>query len=151
MIRMSKESDYGILLLTQLAGLSGGLVFSARELSERTRVPLPMVSKILKTLAREGVLASQRGAKGGYVLARNPAEISIAEVIDALEGPFALTECIEHPGDCYQEAICGVRRNWQTINRKVKEALEDISLAEMSQPLKDRLVPLHSDEARLIG
>lgn len=148
MIRMSKETDYGILLLTHFADTPEAGVFSARELASETGVPLPMVSKILKNLVRRGMLNSLRGAKGGYYLTRQPEEISIAEVIRALDGPLALTECIEHPGDCRQEPTCRVRKNWAILNRTVKTALEGITLAEMSQPLPERLVALQSGEAR---
>ncbi len=146
MIRLSKETDYGILLLTSLASTPEMLVFSARELSEETRVPLPMVSKVLKTLAREGVLVSHRGAKGGYALAERPEKSSIGQVIAAMEGPVALTECIDHPGDCRQEPTCRVRKNWAKINQRVMDSLESITLAEMTAPLGDRLV--HIDGAR---
>lgn len=148
MIRMSKETDYGILLLTQFARVAETSVLSARELANETRVPLPTVSKILKGLARGGVLNSQRGARGGYTLARTPDQISIADVIVAMEGPVALTECVEHPGDCLQEHVCGNRRNWEVINQAVLLALRRISLAEMARPLGDQLVTLSTgDEA----
>jgi len=133
MIRITKQTDYGIVLLTYLAGHTERL-FNAPELAAETHLPLPMVSKILKVLAREGMLASHRGVKGGYSLARLPEEISMAEIIAALEGPIALTECIEVSGDCSHESLCRVRSNWQRINQAVRGALEEISLAEMAQP-----------------
>lgn len=147
MIRLSKETDYGILLLAYLAAVPEVMVFSARDLSAETRVPLPMVSKVLKALAREGVLVSQRGPKGGYALARRPEKISIAEVIAAMEGPVALTECIEHPGDCVQEPTCQVRRNWAMINERVRASLHGITLAEMALPLGDHLVNIEAGGA----
>ncbi len=143
MIRLSKETDYGILLLTCLAQTADALIFSARELASETGVPLPMVSKVLKALARQGVLTSQRGPKGGYALAQRPEQISIGRVIAAMEGPVALTECIEHPGDCVQEPTCRVRRNWATINQRVLASLDSITLAEMAEPLvADRLIQI---------
>jgi FeS assembly SUF system regulator len=134
MIRITKQTDYGIVLLTHLAA-HAERQFNAPDLAAEANLPLPMVSKILKLLAREGVLASHRGVKGGYSLARLPEEISMADVIAALEGPIALTECIQVQGDCSHEPICRVRSNWQRINAAVREALEGITLAEMTHPL----------------
>ncbi len=146
MIRMSKETDYGILLLTHFARVPQELIFSARELSEVTGVPLPMVSKILKMLARSDLLVSQRGAKGGYALAKRPAEITIVDVLMAMEGTVALTECIDQPGDCRQEPTCRVRENWEIINERVLVALREITLAEMCSPISGALVSLDTDE-----
>ena len=97
----------------------------------------------MKELTREGLLVSQRGTRGGYSLARRPEEISVAEVIAALEGPIALTECSAHPGVCQQESSCHVRSPWQRINRTIHETLEGIRLSDLmpgSEP--GTLVPL---------
>ena len=94
MIRMTKQTDYGFVLLTRLAAEPERVV-NAPDLAAETRLPLPMVSKILKLLARRGLLRSHRGVKGGYALARRPAEIHAAEILRALEGPVALTVCID--------------------------------------------------------
>ncbi|MGH9340001.1 MAG: SUF system Fe-S cluster assembly regulator [Acidobacteriota bacterium] len=141
---MSKQTDYGILLLTHFARNGEGSTYSARGLALEAHLPVPMVSKILKLLAREGLLVSQRGAKGGYALARRAEKISIAEIISAMEGPIAMTECVDAPGDCRQEPTCAVRSNWQKINRVVSEALGQISLSDMTTPLTNRLVALSS-------
>jgi FeS assembly SUF system regulator len=134
MLRMTKQTDYGIVLMTHLAQSAAGQ-FSAPELAEALRIPPPMVSKILKLLARDGLLVSHRGVRGGYALARPPAEISVAQVIAALEGSLAMTECGETDhGDCLREPFCAVRGNWQVINRVVRQALESITLAEMARP-----------------
>jgi FeS assembly SUF system regulator len=142
MIRMTKQADYGIVLMTRMAGDPNRL-FTAPELAAESHLPPPTVSKILKLLARGGLLDSHRGVKGGYTLAHEPAGISVAEIIDALDGPIAITECIDDsPGECSQEPICPVRGNWQRINRALREALEAISLAEMVHPLPHDLVTL---------
>jgi FeS assembly SUF system regulator len=143
MIRITKQTDYGIVLLTQFAAHPDRQA-NAPELAAETRLPLPMVSKILKLLVREGLLVSHRGVKGGYTLARSPEELSMAEIIGALEGPIAITECIEVAGDCSHEQACPVRSNWQRINDAVREALEGITLAEMTHPLRgsEKLVTL---------
>jgi FeS assembly SUF system regulator len=134
MLRMSRLTDYGIVLLTHLAATPGDAVHNARELAARSGLPLPVVSKILKALTREGFLLSQRGAKGGYALARPAHEISVATVIDALEGPIALTDCGTHPGACEREARCAVRAPWQQINRAVRRTLEHVRLSELLPP-----------------
>jgi FeS assembly SUF system regulator len=130
MLRMSRLTDYGIVLLTHLAG-EPGAVHNARELAVRAGLPLPVVSKILKALTREGFLLSQRGAKGGYTLARPPEQITVVSVIDALEGPIALTECGVHPGACERETRCAVRAPWQQINHAVRRTLEGVRLSEL--------------------
>lgn len=134
MIRITKQTDYGIVLLTHLAAQPDRHL-NAPELAAETQLPLPMVSKILKLLVREGLLVSHRGVKGGYSLGRLPEEITMAEIISSLEGPIAITECIEVSSDCSHEQLCPVRSNWQRINEAVRGALEGITLAEMTSPL----------------
>ena len=149
MIRMTKQSDYGIVLMSRMA-LSQGEVVNATDLAKKVQLPLPTVSKVLKLLARSGLLESQRGVHGGYSLAREPERISVAEVIEALEGPIAITECIDDsPGECSQESICAVRGNWQIINRAIRQALEGITLAEMNAPLSQELITLGGGTAQV--
>jgi FeS assembly SUF system regulator len=139
MLRVTKLADYGIVVMTHLAGHPGQ--FSARDLAHGASLPLPMVSKILKLLSRAHLLASHRGTKGGYTLARSPQSITIAEIIRALEGPIAVTECTDSVnGACDLDRRCPVRSNWQRINQAIRGALEQITLAEMSHPFQDRLV-----------
>lgn len=137
MIRLSRLSDYGIVLMAHLAGLDRNQPHAAREVASAAGLPLPVASKLLKSLAREGLLVSHRGAKGGYTLAHRPEEISAAQMITALEGPIGLTECTVHPGECAQEASCHVREPWQRINEVVRNALSDVSLAHLAQPPQD--------------
>lgn len=137
MIRISKQADYAIVLLTHFAGEPKASPWSATELAAATRLPLPTVRKILKILAREGVLVSNRGINGGYRLARRSQEISVAEIIRAMERPIALMECIDAPGDCPHEPLCPVRGNWRRINATVIRALQEISLFDMTRPLVD--------------
>ena len=145
MIRLSRISDYGIVLMAHLAGLEDDQPHAAREVASEAGLPLPVVSKILKGLAREGLLVSHRGAKGGFSLARRPEEISAAEMITALEGPISLTECTVHPGACSQESSCDVRGPWQRINGAVHAALAKITLADLAAPqFPGSIVPLGS-------
>jgi FeS assembly SUF system regulator len=134
MIRLSRITDYGIVLMAHLAGHDEGTLHNAREVASDTQLPLPVVSKILKSLAREGLLLSHRGAKGGYGLARPANSISVPEMITALEGPIGLTECTMHPGACAQESSCHVREPWQRINQAVRDALDGITLADLAAP-----------------
>ncbi len=145
MIRITKQTDYGIVLLTHLAA-HPERTFNAPELAAETGLPLPMVSKTLKMLTRESLLASHRGSRGGYGLAQPASEITMTRVISALEGPIAITECIDTSGECSHERLCPTRNNWQRINQALKEALDRISLAEMAPPVRSdpgtRLVQL---------
>jgi FeS assembly SUF system regulator len=124
--------------MAHLAEYSDDDSHNARELAEDTQLPAPVVSKILKSLTRAGLLISQRGSKGGYSLARIPSEIPVVEMIMALEGPLGITECTIHPGACAQESSCQVRDPWQRINGAVHAALERITLADLAKPIDPR-------------
>jgi FeS assembly SUF system regulator len=142
LFRLSKTTDYGIVLMAQLASdwtpatvdNSRGTQKpsqNARELAECSDLPVPMVSKVLKALAKEGLLVSQRGSKGGYSLARAPEDLPVAEMIRVLEGPVALTDCAIGPSLCEHETMCAVREPWQQISRVVERALTDVTLADL--------------------
>ncbi len=144
MIRLGRLTDYGIVLMSHLAAAGDG-PHNARDLAQQTQLPLPAVSKLLKLLAREGLLHSSRGAKGGYALARPPEAITVPEMIEALEGPIALTDCTLHAGACAQEPSCHVRTPWQQINRAVHDALARIRLADLAQQaVPTHILPLES-------
>ena len=143
MIRMSKLADYGLVLITHfLRQRSQTENLSARQMARETGLPLPMVSKVLKVLTREGLLVSHRGVSGGYALSRDPQEISVGDVLSAMEGPIAMTECLETDGDCKQESVCPVRTNWERINFAVRDVLDAISIVDMVDPLPDQIVTL---------
>lgn len=131
MFKLSKTTDYGIVLMAQLASEPSAVPQNARELAANADLPVPMVSKILKALAKEGLLSSQRGSKGGYALARDPEDLPVAEMIRVLEGPLALTDCAIGPAVCEHELGCAVRAPWQEINRVVERALEGVTLAHL--------------------
>ena len=147
MLRISKMTDYAVVLATHLAAAEGP--HAARDLALHTQIPEPTASKVLKKLARAGVVVSQRGAKGGYALARPAAQVGIHEVIEAIEGPIAVTECSDDSADssCEYETNCEVRANWQRINLAVQSALADISLADMAVPGAAELVSLSLSSA----
>ena len=142
MIRMTRLTDYGIMLLTLFARDEKHPMKSARDLSQQAKLPLPTVSKILKLLAKHGLLEAHRGVRGGFTLSRKPDRITMAEVIGALEGPIGMTDCCAPPSDCGIENSCIVKSNWMKINRVVKEALDRITLAEMTHPIVLETVPV---------
>ena len=131
MLKMSRLTDYGTGVLAYLAN-AGDRPHSTSEVAELTGLPGATVSKVLKLLTRAGLVTSHRGAQGGYVLSRPAADITAAEVIDALEGPVALTECSIEDGSCDLEALCLVGNAWQRINIAIRHALDEISLAELA-------------------
>ena len=141
MIRITRLTDYGIVLLSRFACAEPGTVLSARELSSETGIPLPTASKILKTLTRAGLLSSHRGTQGGYSLARAPEEVTVSDIIGSLEGPIALTDCAgEADSGCDIELTCPVRTNWQRITDAIRGALDAIPLTEMTVSF-----PYHGD------
>lgn len=138
MLRLTKLADYGIVLLIHFARGEEGAVHAARDLAERSRLPLPTVSRILKALAGGGLLESHRGAKGGYSLARSPEAISVIDIVGAIEGPIGITACTEgETADCEHEAWCPAVNRWQVINGAIHEALERVTLAEMATPVPE--------------
>jgi FeS assembly SUF system regulator len=138
MLRVGKLTDYGTLVMTSFARQPQRLQ-SANEIAAELGLALPTVSKVLKALVQHGLLVSHRGAKGGYSLAAAPEDISVAQIIAAIEGPIALTECSDTTGICGQEPQCSVRSNWQRINIAVREALEQVTLADLARPMAQPL------------
>ena len=133
MLRVTKLTDYATVVMTVLAARPGE-VLSAPELAEQAGLEAPTVAKVLKALAAAGLVAGFRGANGGYRLARAAADINLVEIVEAMEGPLAMTECSVHDGQCGIEASCGVRANWRRINDVVADALRGVSLAQMLGP-----------------
>ncbi len=145
MIRMSKLTDYAIVLLAHLARSEGTV--TAQDLAERSKVPLPTVSKLCKELSKAGLVVSHRGRHGGYGLARPAESISVAEIVEALEGPIALTECV-HPGvqqACGIEATCLARDSWDPVSRAIQDALRALPLSAIAPhraPAADHPAPV---------
>ena len=140
MIKISKLADYGIVLMSYVARAGNGEVFTARELAAHAQLPLPTVGKVLKSLSRGGLLVSHRGVKGGYSLSKPADEVSITEMVAAVDGPIALTECSSSaPSLCELEDCCPVRTNWQKINQAVVTALSTLTLADMTCPMSRKL------------
>jgi FeS assembly SUF system regulator len=135
MLRISRLTDYGIVLSTALAQAPAENVFAVSELADRSRIPAPTVAKVLKQLTRAGIVESLRGARGGYRLSRPAAAITVREVITALEGPIAVTECASDTitGSCEHEGRCDVQGNWQRINAAIQSALDGIRLSDLAE------------------
>jgi len=131
MLRISKLTDYGTVVLACLADPPERRR-TASEVAEHTRLALPTVSKLLKSFHRAGLVTSARGAHGGYQLARPASRISAASIINAIEGPVAITECSGNHSACDLETICSTGGSWQRINAAIRSSLDGISLAQLS-------------------
>ena len=140
MFRISRLTDYGTLILVYLSEQDGRLC-SASEVATGTHVAQPTVQKLLKVLARTGLVDSVRGADGGYRLSRSPRLIDAAQILDALEGPVAITECSTQESQCELESLCHVGSAWQRINSALRVALSEISLVDLGRQSAD-LPPL---------
>ena len=131
MIRVSRMADYGVVAMTHIARRADDL-HTAASVAEATGVPLPSATKLLKLLAKHEILASQRGAHGGYMLKRRPADVSVADLIVAIDGPIALADCLQgEDSACGLEGFCSIRNPWQKVSDAIRVALEEVSLAEM--------------------
>ncbi|MEW9573255.1 SUF system Fe-S cluster assembly regulator [Rhodanobacter sp. Si-c] len=139
MLRVSRLTDYATVVMTCIAAHPDD-VLSTAQIADETRLELPTVSKLLKSLGHAGLVESFRGVNGGYRLARPAQAISLADVVEAMEGPIGMTECGVTEGQCEREAQCGVRGSWQRINSVLDRALRAVSLADMLRP-----PPRHTD------
>lgn len=132
MFRITKLADYGMVILSQLA-LETEQSFQASEIVRKTGINKPTVSKILKELTKKGLLHSERGVSGGYRFARSPDEITVVDIIQALEGPIALTACSLSDDSCALSSLCAIRSPWIHINRVILSTLNQISLSDLAK------------------
>jgi FeS assembly SUF system regulator len=138
MLRITKETDYGILLMAYIAAGRGGEIHTARQVADRSGLPFPTVSKILRSLAAKRILVSHRGATGGYSLEKPAAETSIAEIVRALQGPISMVQCGAEPGVCEQESDCPTRVSWSRVSKEIERALESVPITEMAAEWRPR-------------
>lgn len=136
MLRMSKLADYAFIILTQMSCGEQG-TWSASSLAAETTLPLPTVAKLMKLLARGGIVVPQRGAMGGYSLSRKAKEISIAQIIESVDGPIGLTECAgkakgKETCDCAVHSACPVKESWGRVNNAIRTALESVYLSDLA-------------------
>ena len=134
MFRISRMTDYGVVIMAQLAQATDAVV-TAPDIAGAAGLPAPTVAKILKRMGHSGLVTSTRGIHGGYALSRPAAEISVADIIAALEGPLAVTACVDASGEvCSVESLCLIRGCWDRVNAAVGRTLESMSLAEIAAP-----------------
>lgn len=132
MFRINKLTDYAVVLLVDMARTHR--VRAAQDIATETGVPLPTVAKVMKALVRAGLVRSTRGASGGYTLARPAAEIAVADMIEAVEGPIALTDCVHGAEEtCDREMFCPMAGHWNRVNLAVRGALKDVTLDQMTR------------------
>lgn len=139
MLRLSKITDYGVLILRNMATSSSQLI-SARELADQLQLGLPTVSKILKRLVAHQLVESARGSAGGYQLSRAPNRINLAQIICALEGELAITECSGASTSCSMHTHCALKPNWQVVNEVIFTVLSNLTLADMMNNLSTQAV-----------
>ncbi|MDR3425311.1 MAG: SUF system Fe-S cluster assembly regulator [Alphaproteobacteria bacterium] len=133
MIRLSRLTDYAIALLSHMGQNGEGELWAASDLAEESGLPMPTVAKVLKLLAKSSLIAAQRGAAGGYKLLRKTSDISVAEIIEAMDGPIAITDCAEsgsHEG-CAIKGECPISGGWNRVNLALRQSLQNVSLAEL--------------------
>lgn len=131
MLRISKLTDYATVILAQLAA-AGGDRRTAAAVAEDAGLAAPTVAKVLKELQRAGLVTSSRGARGGYTLGRDAHRITAADIIDAVEGPVALTECASHDNHCGIGKSCRVSGSWQRVSLAIRQALAEVTLAQLT-------------------
>ncbi len=134
MFKVNKLTDYATVILINMA--HSDLVRPTQVISDSTGIPLPTVAKLMKNLVKAGLIVSYRGVRGGYILNRPPDEVTIADVIEAIEGPIALTPCVDTSAEqCCYENLCPVHGKWNRVNNAVTHALREVTLADMDDGL----------------
>ncbi len=150
MLRLSKKADYALIAMNHLARKQGSPTAStsARDIAERYDIPIELMAKVLQRLVRRGLLASQQGTRGGYQLGRGPSQISVADVIQAIEGPVTVTACSTEDGQCEQFAKCNVRDPLWRVRERILSALGECTIAELAaeppSPAPARAAVLHT-------
>ena len=134
-MRLSNLADYAVVTMTAAARHCGGARVNAAQIAEETGLPAPTVQKLVSRLTAAGLLRSSRGAGGGLKLARPAAAITLADIVEAVEGPIAVTTCVAHGRhDCALEGSCGVRRHWGVVNQALRGALAEVPPTRLAQP-----------------
>jgi len=136
-MRLSSMADYAVLILSAAARHCGGARVSASQLAAETGLPAPTVQKLVSKLTAAGLMRSSRGSGGGLKLARPPAAISLADIVEAVEGPIALTACLDRvKSDCTLEGACNVRSHWPQVNAAVRGALAQVVLTQLAEEVR---------------
>jgi Rrf2 family protein len=140
MLRFTKRADYGLMAIHYIAVHEELGAVSAKRVADEYGIPQELLAKILQRLARQGLIISQNGPKGGYLLARPPSEIAVGQVLKALEGPVSIVECFEADSECPQMERCNLRRPAQKLQVAITHMLDTMSLAELTAPDAPALV-----------
>jgi len=143
MLRISKKSEYGIIALKYMLNQPKGIVIRAKEIAETYRISSEVMAKILQKLARKGIVQSYQGAKGGYILAKDGSGISLSEIIETIDGPVGIVECMTD-GDCgcQQLDYCNIRDPFRVIQKQFKTFLSRISLADINNEIENNEIEL---------
>jgi Rrf2 family protein len=145
MLKLSKKADYALIAVRHLAKHGAASACSAADISEACGISGPLMAKVLQKLAKAGLVASRHGSGGGYHLARNPAEISAFEVINAIDGPLTITSCVTTRGECEQTLTCTVKEPLRRVNDSILQILKTVTISQMSEDsLENGLVDLPS-------
>jgi len=151
-MRMSSLADYAVVLMSAAARHCGGMRCNARALATETGLPLPTAQKLVSKLSAAGLIESVRGAGGGFRLSRPPAAITLADIVEAVDGPIEITVCAgDHASDCVMEGSCHVRPHWQIVNRTIRAALAGVTLASLGQHIPDPKRPEHPLDLKKVG
>ncbi len=138
MFKLSRKSEYGLIALKYMQSLEGGKVCTAKEIAARFKIPEPVLAKILQKLVKSGIVTSIQGAYGGYVLAMTPGQITMTKVVEAIEGPFGIVDCVVSGNECectqYSEGVCNIEEPFAQIQHQFKNFLNGISLADLNKP-----------------
>ncbi len=133
MLKLTKKADYGLMAMKHLAEHSDHGAFSAKDVADAYGIPPEVLAKILQRLVKAGLLHSQHGTNGGYLLARDARKISAFEVIRAIDGPLFITSCITVRGECDQTERCTIREPLRRVNQSIEDLLRSISISEMKE------------------
>ena len=151
MLRLTKKADYALMAMKHLAERAHEGACSAKDVAEAYAIPQEALAKILQRLAKAGLLQSQQGTKGGYVLARNPHKISAYEVIRAIDGPLFITSCITVRGSCDQSEKCTIREPLRKVNESIEDVLKRITISEMKEePEAERDAPAPAELVSIV-
>jgi len=153
MLRLTREAEYGLMAMAYIATRPEGELAYRKEIAKHHNIPREFLAKVLQKLSKQGLIRSYRGIRGGYLLARVPAEISLAEVVSAVDGPLALVECSRHEGCCPQEDVCTFQNVLWTLQESIVGMLQKISVQDLSGPPRQgrsELIPLAGSGSRRI-
>lgn len=150
MLKLTKKADYGLIAVKHLAEAGETGSCSAKDIADAYGIPQPAMAKILQKLVKNGLLVSQQGMNGGYVLARDARNISALEVIKAIDGPLFITSCGDETHGCYQSSKCTVREPLRKVNESIQKVLGQISIASMAEPPADEAEEIHRTVSDLV-